>query len=108
MVHLVSKRFSERANPKTEIRVYSNGDEVEAKLNGVSLGRTNSADCRFVWPVVTLQPGVNRIEVTAFRGGKPVVADFGSWNLRADGDPLPNKSVADKDAEVARKKAEKN
>jgi beta-galactosidase len=107
MVHIVSKRFSERSNPRTEIRVYSNGDEVEAILNGVSLGKTNSADCRFVWPDVELQPGVNRIEAVAYRDGRPVAADFGGWNFRADGDPLPNKPVAEQDAEVAKEKAEK-
>ncbi|NJK42345.1 MAG: hypothetical protein HC937_00810 [Aquincola sp.] len=40
--------------------------------NGVSLGKTNSADCRFIWPDIELKPGPNRLEAIAYRGGKPV------------------------------------
>jgi beta-galactosidase len=97
MVHIVSKRFTERSQPGTRIRVYSNGDQVEARLNGVSLGKQSSADRRFVWPDITLRPGVNRVEVVAWRGGRPVATDSVAWNFRADGTPLPNKPVAEKE-----------
>lgn len=98
MVHIVSKRFSERSQPGIEVKVYSNCDAVELKLNGVSLGKTNSSDCRFVWPDVELKPGPNRVEAYAFRNGQMLAADWGGWTYRADGDPLPNKAVAEEDA----------
>jgi beta-galactosidase len=84
MVHITSKNFSERAQARTEIRIYSNAEEVEAKLNGVSLGKISSSDCRFVWPAVTLKPGVNRVEAVAYRAGKPVATDSCAWNLPAE------------------------
>ena len=70
MVHIVSKRFDLRSNPKTELRIYSNCEEVEAKLNGISLCKTTSTDCRFIWPEIELKPGPNRLEAFAYRGGK--------------------------------------
>ena len=99
MVHLVSKRFWERGQSPVAVKMYSNCDSVELKLNGVSLGRTNSSDCRFIWPKVTLQPGPNRVEVYAFRGGKVVAADWGGWTYRADGDPRPNQFVSKAEAD---------
>jgi beta-galactosidase len=84
LVHIVSKRFSDRTQAQTEIRIYSNADEVEAKLDGISLGKKSSADCRFVWPAVTLKPGVNRVEAVAYHAGKPVATDSCGWNLLAE------------------------
>ena len=98
MVHIVGKRFWERRQSVNEVKVYSNADEVELKLNGVSLGKARSADRRFIWPKVELQPGPNRLEAYAWRAGKIVTADWGGLTWRADGDPLPNKAVADADA----------
>lgn len=72
MVHITSKRFWDRTQAKTELKIYSNGDDVEAKLNGVSLGKKSSTDCRFVWPQIELKPGVNRIVAIAYRAGEPV------------------------------------
>jgi beta-galactosidase len=103
MVHIVSKRFWERSQPDIEVKVYSNCEEVELKLNGVSLGKTRSTDCRFIWPKVRLQYGPNRVEAYGYRQGRQVAADWGGWTYRADGDPLPNKPVSDQDAEAARK-----
>lgn len=85
MVHINSKMFSDRSQPQAELRIYSNADEVEAKLNGVSLGKKKSGDCRFVWSEIELKPGVNRIEATAFRAGKSVATDSCGWNYRANG-----------------------
>ena len=52
------------------VKVYSNCDFVELKLNGVSLGTVPGDDCVFVWPQVTLARGQNRIEATGTRGGQ--------------------------------------
>jgi beta-galactosidase len=82
MVHITSKRFSDRTEAKTEVKIYSNADAVELKLNGVSLGRKTSGDRRFVWPAVKLESGVNRIEAVAFSAGQPVATDSCAWNCR--------------------------
>lgn len=86
MVHIVSKRFSRRMEPQTEIKIYSNADEVGVTLNGISLGKTNSSDCRFVWPDVTLKPGVNRIQATAWRQGNAVAFDSCAWSYTIEPD----------------------
>lgn len=107
MVHITSKRFCERSVAKAELKIYSNCDQVEAWLNGVSLGKTNSADCRFIWPTIELIPGPNRLRAVSYRAGKPVASDSGAWTYRADGDPLPNKPVAQKDEEIEKERAAK-
>ena len=88
MVHIVDERFTERTAPQTEIKIFSNADEVEATFNGVSLGKKTSTDRRFVWPEVTLKPGVNRIETSAWRAGKPVATDSCSWNYHEPAVPV--------------------
>ena len=52
------------------VKVYSNCDSVELKLNDVSLGTAPGDDCVFVWPKMTLARGQNRIEATGTRGGQ--------------------------------------
>lgn len=98
MVHINSKDFCDRSQSETELRIYSNAEEVEVKLNGVSLGKTSSQDCRFIWPEIKLKPGVNRIEAVARRAGKPVATDSCGWNYRVNG-TLPLDAASDsKDA----------
>jgi beta-galactosidase len=41
VVYITSRRYTNRTSPITSIKVYSNADSVELKLNGVSLGRSN-------------------------------------------------------------------
>jgi beta-galactosidase len=101
MVHITSKRFWERGQTPIEVKVYSNADEVELKLNGVSLGRKAADHHRHVWQAVELQPGPNRIEAYAYRNGAIVAADWAGFTYRADGDPRPNKPVAELDAAAA-------
>ena len=87
MVHIVSKRLWERSQPKIEVKAYSNCEEVELKINGISLGKNRAPDCRFIWPNVNLLSGPNRVETYAYRGGKVVAADWGGWTYRAEGAP---------------------
>jgi beta-galactosidase len=97
MVHIVGKRFWERSDSVNEVKVYSNAEEVELRLNGTSLGKLRSTDHRFVWPKVALLPGQNRLEAYAYQGGKVVTADWGGLTWRADGDPRPNRAVVEAD-----------
>jgi beta-galactosidase len=94
MVHITSKRFCDRTNAATELKIYSNADEVEVRLNGISLEKKTSLDCRFVWPEVELKPGVNRVEAVAYRAGKPVATDSCAWNLRRETDSVSNDANA--------------
>lgn len=78
VLHLTSQRFTERTQPKTVVKVYSNLDTVELKLNGVSLGMKTSENHIFLWPEVSLSPGSNQIEARAAKDGKELI-DRCAW-----------------------------
>ena len=66
-VYITSRRFVNRDQAETPVKIYSNCPEVELFLNGKSLGVCRSDNHLFLWPSVTLAPGENKIEVTARR-----------------------------------------
>jgi beta-galactosidase len=63
--------WSGREGEVTPVHVYTNGDEAELFLNGVSLGRQKRQPgaYRFVWQDVVYQPG--KLEVVTYRAGSP-------------------------------------
>jgi beta-galactosidase len=66
VLYITSRRFTERTNAVTTVKVYSNADQVELLINGKSIATTsNPTNCVFLWPDVTLTPGKNEIEVRA-------------------------------------------
>ena len=67
--------WPERVGQNTPVHVFSNGDEAELFLNGVSLGRKKKAyfEYRFRWDSVLYQPGTLRVAV--YRNGKRWAAD---------------------------------
>ena len=82
MVYITSRRFTERTNAVTNVKIYSNATEVELLLNGVSQGRrADGTNCVFIWPNVTLTSGGNRVEARASRDGK-AAADNCVWSLK--------------------------
>jgi len=81
MVYITSRRDTVRFAAKTEVKVYSNADTVELRLNGVSLGEKTSTDRRFVWPEAELKPGPNIVSVVARQGGRLVASDSCCWQL---------------------------
>jgi beta-galactosidase len=85
MVYITSRRDCTRLDPVTSVKVYSNCESVELWFNGSSQGRRTSADRRFVWGNLRLQPGVNRIYAEGYRGDA-VVSDSCGWTL-AEGCP---------------------
>jgi len=70
VIYITDRRFTPRNVGEGPVKVYSNCDTVELKLNGVSLGTMPGDDCVFVWPDVLLVRGKNRIEAAGTRGGE--------------------------------------
>ena len=82
VLYISSRRFTERANAVTDVKIYSNAGEVELSLNGNSQGkRAAGTNGVFIWKGVTLTPGENRVEARAERDGKSL-ADSCVWTLK--------------------------
>jgi beta-galactosidase len=79
-LYLTSRRWTQRTDALTEVKVYSNGGSVSATLNGVSLGVVSSADHIFRWTGVTLRPGQNTVTAVASIGGQ-THTDTVTWTL---------------------------
>jgi beta-galactosidase len=79
---LTSRRFIERTNATTDVKVYSNTAEVELLVNNVSQGkRADGAKRVFVWKQVALAGGGNQIEVRA-RLKSQVLTDSCIWTFK--------------------------
>ena len=61
-VHIAEKRWNRRGKPIQTIRVYSNAEQVELSLNGVSLGSKTGTNGIFVWENVEMRKGDNTLE----------------------------------------------
>jgi beta-galactosidase len=84
MVHLVSKRWTERTQAVVEVKAYSNLPEVELKVNGVSQGTRAPDDVRIArWADVQLSLGENKIEVFA-QNGATLLSDSCEWVLETE------------------------
>ena len=84
MVYITSRRFTERTEAKTPVKIYSNCDVVELKLNGESQGAMHSQDHIFLWDDVALAAGENRIEAIGTKSGK-TFTDSCLWDYKARG-----------------------
>ncbi|HVU09558.1 MAG TPA: glycoside hydrolase family 2 TIM barrel-domain containing protein [Verrucomicrobiae bacterium] len=82
VLYIASRRFTERTNAVTDVKIYSNAREVELLLNGVSQGKnTHSSNCVFIWKKVGLKQGENHIEAKATSSGKSL-SDSCVWDLK--------------------------
>ncbi len=80
-VHLTSRRWTDRTNPITTIKVYGNVDSVMVTLNGVPLTLPEtSTNHVYLWPEVTPQPGTNTVVATGTRAGQ-TYTDTVTWTL---------------------------
>ncbi|CBG74719.1 putative glycosyl hydrolase [Streptomyces scabiei 87.22] len=79
-LYITSRRWTQRTEPTTELKVYSNAGQVTATLNGTSLGTRSSSDHIFRWPSITLRPGQNTVTVTATINGS-TYTDSVNWTL---------------------------
>jgi beta-galactosidase len=83
VLHITSRRFTERTNAVTDVKIYSNAGKVELLLDGKSRGtRSDGASCVFIWKDEPLQPGENRVEVHAEQNGKKL-SDSCVWTLES-------------------------
>lgn len=81
VVYIAEKRFINRTNAVSYIKVYSNCDIVACTFNGKPLTPVKPDELGMViWKNITLQPGINTIEVTASKG-ETVYKDAAAWNL---------------------------
>jgi beta-galactosidase len=80
LVYITSRRHVERDDPNTPVKVYSNCDSVELKVNGQSLGSKTSDNCIFRWPEVRLKEGLNTVEAIATRSDT-TCTDRCEWRL---------------------------
>jgi beta-galactosidase len=84
VLYLTSRRFTERANAVTDVKVYSNAAEVELLVNNVSQGkRAGGTNGVFIWKEVKLSDAVggNQIEARARRNGQSLT-DHCVWTLK--------------------------
>ena len=80
-VYITSRRWLVRDEAATTVKIYSNCDQVELAVNGISQGaRTGSADHIFTWDVM-LPPGISTVAATA-RGPAGVIGDLVNWEVR--------------------------
>ncbi len=85
VLYITSRRFTERTNAVTGIKIYSNAETVELFLNGKSQGKISSVeDDVFTWKNVVLTPGENKIRAEADYDGLPL-ADECEWRLSPHG-----------------------
>jgi beta-galactosidase len=82
VLYITGRRFTDRVDAIADIKVYSNADAVEVRLNGASLGVQSGPDHLFIWSGATLGPGDNVVEAFATIGGT-TFTDTVTWTLRA-------------------------
>ncbi|HEX4342341.1 MAG TPA: glycoside hydrolase family 2 TIM barrel-domain containing protein [Verrucomicrobiae bacterium] len=81
-LYITSRRFVERTNAVTDVKVYSNARRAELFVNGKSQGKTrNDGNAVFVWKNIQLKPGENTIEARASRNGE-ALTDQCVWQLK--------------------------
>ena len=83
VLYITSRRFTERTNAVTDVKVYSNAKKVELLVNGNSLGEMrNATNCVFIWKNAQLKPDDNKLEARAELNGKSLT-DNCVWTLKS-------------------------
>jgi len=70
VIHITSRRFNPRPSGSADIKVYSNCDTVELRLNGHSRGSKTNDDHVFVFPDCFLREGNNTVAAIGTRNGQ--------------------------------------
>ena len=81
VTHITSRRWTERTEPSTTVRVYSNAESVTLTLNGERIGTKTGDDRVFTWPV-QLAGGRNTVTAESVINGE-THTDTVVWHLAA-------------------------
>jgi beta-galactosidase len=82
VLYITDRRFTERTNSVTDVKIYSNSREVELLMNGISQGKNaDGTNCVFIWKNVQLAPGENHVEAKAERDTQKL-SDSCVWTLK--------------------------
>jgi beta-galactosidase len=87
VTHIVGRRYTDRAYPVTDVRVYSNADAVQLVVNGEPFASLTAAQCPLrtcVFERVALRRGKNVITARGTRGTS-TSADEVAWTLSNPG-----------------------
>lgn len=77
MLHITSRRFTQRSNPAATVKVYTNAGAATLFINGQAIGTRQAGSRTVLWPV-TLREGANDIEVRAQADGE-MLSDRVRW-----------------------------
>ena len=81
VLYITSRRFTNRTDVTTDVKVYTNCSSVTLQVNGNTIGTATPNNIKVAkWAGVTLQPGANTISVTGTRNGA-TYTDTVTWNL---------------------------
>ncbi len=81
VLHITSKRHTNRKNAKTPIKIYANSESVDLFVNDEFIGTREPNDiCIAKWDSVELQKGENSIRVEASVSGN-IITDTCTWNV---------------------------
>ena len=73
MIYITDRRFSERTNAVTDVKIYSNAKSADLFVNGHSQGKQGAgADGIYIWKNVTLSIGANKITASATAYGQSI------------------------------------
>jgi beta-galactosidase len=89
VLHITSSRYIFREEAETQVKVYTNLDDVSLEVNGNEFQRKSPEKGIITWDEITLQNGNNGIIVSSTRDGKTYYDDctwvlerpFGGMNL---------------------------
>jgi beta-galactosidase len=79
-LHLVGRRYTDRAYAVFDVKAYSNASQAQLWLNGVELGSTTCTGGICLWRGVHLEPGTNELRATAHIDGREV-SDTLQWTF---------------------------
>ncbi|HUC85499.1 MAG TPA: glycoside hydrolase family 2 TIM barrel-domain containing protein, partial [Candidatus Acidoferrales bacterium] len=87
VLYITSRRYIERTNAVTDVKIYSNLKHPELLLNGAVQGTPSGGeDGVYVWKGLTLAPGENKVSARAESSGQ-LLTDECVWRLAPEQAP---------------------